>query len=78
MASVIAFGVLALAAWLAITLAVILENATRRFRDDVAVESIYGVPVIGKIPAAHRLPTGTAFFLSLGTNRRTAHGTEDQ
>jgi capsular polysaccharide biosynthesis protein len=44
---VLAFGILVLTLWLAVTLAVLLENGTHRFHNDEVVESLYGVPVIG-------------------------------
>jgi capsular polysaccharide biosynthesis protein len=78
MATMVAIGILVLALWLAVTLAVMLENAGRRFRDEVAVESIYGTPVIGKIPSTQRLTPSNAFFRLLGTRRGTALGTVDQ
>ena len=78
MSSVMSIGILVLTLWLAITLAVMLENATRRFRDEMAVESVYGVPVIGKIPSAQRLTPSTAIALLLGTRGPKAFGTVDQ
>jgi capsular polysaccharide biosynthesis protein len=46
---VIAIAIMVLAVWLAITLAVMLDEAREPFRDDETVEAVYGIPVIGAV-----------------------------
>jgi capsular polysaccharide biosynthesis protein len=38
-----------LSVWLALTLAVTLDNTDERFRDRVTIETVYGAPVIGSV-----------------------------
>ena len=46
---VIAFAIAVLALWMAITLAVVIDESQVRFHDEEAVEGVYGVPVIGAV-----------------------------
>jgi hypothetical protein len=44
-----AFGLVALSIWLAITIALMIENNDEWFTDDHTIETVYGAPVIGSL-----------------------------